>query len=309
MRPLRSDEISGNWATLLLPVEDNDGINYSKLSDEIDILITIGVNGIYSNGTAGEFYNQSEDEFDRISALLAEKCNAAGMPFQIGCSDSGPWQSLSRLKRARQLAPSAIQITLPDWFPPSMDEIIDYLRIMAYAAAPIGLVLYNPPHAKVRLEPEDFYKIQEAGIGLIGCKVGGGNKTWYDRMKKFVPELSLFVPGHQLATGISLGANGAYSNVACLNPAAAQRWYELMTTDMAAALELETRIQEFMRSIIEPCIYVHGYSNMAADKFLAAIGRWADIGTRLRWPYKSIPVNEAEHAREALKKTLPEFFM
>jgi 4-hydroxy-tetrahydrodipicolinate synthase len=44
------------------------------------------VSGIYSNGTAGEFYNQTEDEFDQISFLLAEKCNKVQMPFQIGCS-------------------------------------------------------------------------------------------------------------------------------------------------------------------------------------------------------------------------------
>ncbi len=308
MQPLQANEIVGNWATLLLPIDENDDINYEKLSDEIDILIAAEVNGIYSNGTAGEFYNQTEKEFDKINLLLAEKCNAANMPFQIGCSHPDPRLSLGRLKRAIKLYPSAVQIILPDWVSPSMDEIITYLKVMSDTAAVIGLVLYNPPHAKKLLTPEDFYQIQQAGIKLVGCKVGGGDKVWYNKMKKLVPELSLFVPGHHLATGIGLGAAGAYSNVACLNPKVAQRWYEMMPDDIDAALELESRIQFFMQTQIVPYIQGGKYSNTAADKFLAAVGGWAYIGTRLRWPYKSIPFQDVERVRESARKILPEFF-
>src|SRR3546814_4293087 len=76
MRALNSDEIYGNWATLLLPLNADDGIDYPALEEEIEILISMKVNGIYSNGTAGEFYNQTEAEFDRVSQLLAEKCRS-----------------------------------------------------------------------------------------------------------------------------------------------------------------------------------------------------------------------------------------
>ncbi len=31
---------------------------------------------------------------------------------------------------------------------------------MTEIADPIGLVLYNPPHAKKKLKPEDFYQIK-----------------------------------------------------------------------------------------------------------------------------------------------------
>jgi dihydrodipicolinate synthase/N-acetylneuraminate lyase len=307
MEPLRSKAIFGNWATLLLPIEENGAINFEKLSDEIETLISMRVNGIYSNGTAGEFYNQTEDEFDHLNLMLAERCEASGMPFQIGCSHSDPRLSLSRLKRARELHPSAIQIILPDWSAPSMDEVVGYLQVMADQAAPVGLVLYNPPHAKKILTPGEFHQIRESGIELVGCKVGGGDKTWYAQMKELVPGLSIFVPGHHLATGVTLGASGAYSNVACLHPGAAQHWYELMSSDMKVALEMEERIQRFMQGHIVPFIRDEGYSNQAADKFLAAIGGWAEIGTRLRWPYKGISSSHVASTRAACKELLPEF--
>lgn len=308
MTPLKGNEIYGNWASLLLPVEKDDGINYSKLADEIDILIAMEVNGIYSNGTACEFYNQTEDEFDKINELLADKCNASGMPFQIGCSHMSPIISLERLRRVVQLKPGAVQVILPDWFPPVMPEILHYLERLAETAAPIGIVLYNPPHAKKKLKPEDFHQIKEAGISLAGCKVSGGDKNWYAAMKRLNPELSLFVPGHQLATGISLGAHGSYSNVACLHPAAAQWWYASMQTNMESALELEKRIQLFITKYIVPFMVDKGCSDTAVDKFLAATGGWADVGTRLRWPYQWISEEEIPEVRKVCRKLLPEFF-
>ena len=61
MEPLQAADIRGNWATLLIPVNNDDSINYNNLGEEIDALIAMQVNGIYSNGTDGEFYNQTEE--------------------------------------------------------------------------------------------------------------------------------------------------------------------------------------------------------------------------------------------------------
>ncbi len=309
MTPLKADEIYGNWATLLLPINNDDSINYRQLEHEIDVLIASNVNGIYSNGTAGEFYNQTEQEFDEVNGILASKCNAAGMPFQIGCSHMSPKISLDRIKRAVVLQPSAIQIILPDWFVPSMEEIIDFLKVMMAAADPVKLILYNPPHAKRKLLPKEFAQILDAGIPLAGCKVAGGDEQWYREMNEITGPFSVFIPGHHLATGISHGAHGAYSNVACLNPGFAQQWYNTIANKTGDPFELQARIQEFMDNCIVPYIRDKGYSNQAVDKFMAAVGGWTSISTRLRWPYRWIPEAEVLPVREKCAKLLPEVFM
>ncbi len=303
MKPMTSTDLRGNWATILLPINEDESIDFRRLEIQINHLIQAGVNGIYCNGTAAEFYNQTEDEFDAIALMLAENCTVAGMPFQLGVSHMSPITSLNRLLRSRILEPSAFQVILPDWYPVESDERIYFLQKMAEAAEDVGLVLYNPGVAKVTLSPTEIAEVKNAVPQLIGVK-----GAWDRKIRDLCPDLAIFVPGHQLATGIAEGASGAYSNVSCLNPFAAQQWYESMEIDMESALELEHRIQSFVFGHVVPYINDLGFSDQAADKFMACIGGWTDLTTRIRWPYESIPPAEVAQLGPIAREMLPEFF-
>lgn len=305
---MNAKDLKGNWGTLLLPVNADDSISYGRLEDEIDHLIAAGLDGIYSNGTAGEFHNQSEQDFDRVQALMAEKCRKAGMPFQIGASHPSPLLSLERIKRTVTLGPAAFQIILPDWVAAGEEEQDRFLEKMADAARGIPLVLYNPPHAKTLLTPRDLLRISRANPRVIGIKTGAGDAGWYQEMRSYAPALSVFVPGHLLATGMQEGvAAGAYSNMACLSPKGSQAWWQSMQTDLPAALRVQERILKFFDQCIVPYKRA-GFSNPALDKFLAAVGGWGSVGTRLRWPYKWIDEQEAVAAGTVARRLLPEFF-
>jgi 4-hydroxy-tetrahydrodipicolinate synthase len=308
MSKLTAKTLNGNWATLLLPILPDESIDFTLLTDEIDGLIEAGVNGIYSNGTAGEFHNQTEAEFDQINLLLAERCRKSSMPFQIGCSHPSPIISLERLKRAVSLKPDAVQVILPDWVITTDSEQIDFLKGMESQANGIPLVLYNPPHAKLELQPKDYFKFKAEIPSLIGVKVLSKDEEWVKEMKKFASHLSIFVPGHFLAKGVQSGiASGAYSNVACINPMAAQKCWELMHSDLEEALRIENNILKFFEICIAP-YQKKGFSNPALDKFLAAVGGYIKIPTKLRWPYKWISADDVLSARKQAKQLIPEFF-
>ena len=280
-----------------------------RLGTEIDVLIAAEVDGIYSNGTAGEFHNQTEAEFDAIQQLLAQSCRAAGMPFVIGACQPDPRLALDRVRRAAALAPDGIQVILPDWWPLSNAEAVDFLVMAAEAAGAIPLILYNPPHAKRVLGPAELAAILEQVPQVVGAKLGDGDADWYAEARQHLADWALYVPGHHLATGVREGvAAGAFSNVACLSPTGAQRWTALMDTDLDAALEIETRIRQFVLGHILP-FAEQGYSNAALDKLLAAIGGWAPVGTRLRRPYKSIAPEAAMRLRPIAKDLIPEIML
>jgi 4-hydroxy-tetrahydrodipicolinate synthase len=309
LKPLTAPEIRGNWATLLLPIQHDDTIDFGLIADEIDHFAAAKVNGVYSNGSAGEFYTQSELEFDRLHALLAEKCDRHGLPFQIGLSQPSAQLARERLRRTRALRPSAFQVTLPDWFPPTMPEIIDFLATMAAEAAPIPLIVYNPPHAKRRLTPEEWLTIAESIPGVVGVKVPGGDDAWYAAMRPVLARWSVFIPGHLLAEGIARGAHGAYSNVACLSPAGAQRWYDLCVRDLPAARILGARIGGFWQANVAPFITRDGLANMAADKAAAVAGGWLPgLTPRLRWPYRGATEAQARALGDTARRLVPELF-
>ena len=299
--------VRGNWATLLLPIAADDAIEFGALAEEIDVLIAAGVDGIYSNGTAGEFHNQTEAEFDAIQQLLAEECMSAGMPFVIGACQPDPRIALERVRRAAALAPSGIQVILPDWWPLTDLETVDFLGMAAEAAGNVPLILYNPPHAKRVLRPAELAAILAQVPQVVGVKLGDGDDQWYGEARQLLDDWALYVPGHHLATGVRHGvAAGAFSNVACLSPSGAQRWTGMMHTEIEQALDIERRICRFMDEHVVPFRRDHGYSNAALDKLLAAIGNWAPVGTRLRRPYRWIEESAAVPLRELARAMVPE---
>lgn len=308
MDKLTADLLKGTWCTLLLPINTDNSIDYGALETELDFLCSTGVSGIYSNGTAGEFFNQTEAEFDKITNMLAEKCQKAGMPYQIGVSHMSPIICLERIRRSRHLAPGGFQVIFPDWVAPNEQEQIIFLNTVCMEAESIPLILYSPGHSKTALGPQDYKRLSDAVPELIGLKTAGGTADWYRQMRELKLNLSVFVPGHRLASGISEGvASGSYSNIACINPAAAQQWYKMMFADPEAALSMEKRILAFFEKVILP-LSTRGYSDMALDKFLAAIGGYCHVGTRLRWPYQSVDEGEVRDARNICQSMIPELF-
>lgn len=301
--------ISGNWATLLLPLNRDESIDYALLAEEVERFAAARVDGIYSNGSAGEFYTQTEAEFDRVQEILARGCAARGVPFQIGAAHSSPQIALERIRRAKALQPRAFQIVLPDWFPPTFDEIVAFIDRIAAAADPIPLIVYNPAHAKRRLDPGEWRALIDRHPAIVGMKVPGGDEAWYLAMQPVLERVSVFIPGHTLATGIARGAHGAYSNVACLSPRGAQAWSDECRTNLPAALEREKRIQAFWSAWIAPLITRDRMPNMAADKAAAVAGGWLPgLSPALRWPYRAADDATVRAIAAAARSQLPEFF-
>jgi dihydrodipicolinate synthase/N-acetylneuraminate lyase len=281
------------WATLLLPLNADDSIDFDRLRAQAEALSLSAVDGLYAHGTAGEFQTLTEDEFDQVNSVLA----AAGKPFQVGASHPSAQVQLSRVERAARLAPGAIQVIVPDWLPLNHREVLEFLRRVADVAGDVPLVLYNPPHAKTQVGPRQLTELAAAVPSLIGLKTAGGDKTWFD--EALPCGLAIFVPGHFLASMSLLGAHGSYSNVAALSPDGAVR--------TAHDVDVERRIAEFFAAHVAPLQKI-GLSNPALDKFLAAVGDWADVGTRVRWPMQSATAEQVEAAKPAARRLLPELF-
>ena len=296
----------GIWGAVLLPLDRAGEIDMAALADTVDILCAGSLAGIYTNGTASEFHSQTEAEFDTVTALVADRAGRVGKPFQIGVSNSNARVARARLARIRDCGAVAAQVTLPDWWPPSADERARFMAGMDSAADGLPLILYNPPHAKVRLDVAQIAALRPAAPGLAGAKTAGGDAAWYAARRAQLGDLSVFVPGHSVAFGRPLGADGFYSNVACLSPeGAAQHWNQI-DTEPARAGDLEARFVRFLHTTLRPLAQDHGLSDAALDKLMAAAGGWGPVGPALMWPYSGATPEMVQAVREAAERHVPE---
>lgn len=298
--------IRGVWATVMLDVEKDGTPRLAAFDEQVEAFAASGVDGIYCNGTTTEFHCQTEDQFLAVASATAAAARRVGLPFQIGASHPMPNGTLSRIKTARDLAPLAIQVTLPDWTPIRTEEALRFLEGCAEAADGVALVLYNPPHAKTVLSPEALAMLTKKVPQLAGLKCAGGDAEWYRAMAPVLERISVFIPGHFYASGTRQGAHGSYSNMACLNPAAAVAWARQCTDDPDGAIDLENRIAAFMAEAIRPLL-AQGYFGNAIDKAMAVAGGWAKIGPDMMWPFDGVPSDDIARIRREAGRHLPEF--
>ncbi len=307
MTPLTTATLKGTWSTLLLPLSETDEIQWEHIDGQLNALAEAGVDGVYINGTACEFYSQSNEEFLRLARTTATFCEERNIPFQIGASHAHAAESLRRIEQTRELKPGAFQIILPEWTPLGWDEIIRFLKRMTDAAAPIPLVIYNPPNAQKVLTPSEWSQLASSVDTIIGIKVAGGDGKWHSEMKEVAGKLSVFVAGVRLASGVIHGcARGSYSNLACLSPKGANRWGGLIHSNPEQALEQETQILKTFDKAIAP--FRGKFSNSALDKALASAGGWTQLTSRIRWPLSSIPDSEIQNLATLFRKELPFIF-
>ena len=308
MKILKAEDIRGVWGSLLLPLNPDESIDWKALEGQIRYLCRSGVNGVYSNGTACEFFTQNEKEYEGVCELIASICEETGTNFQIGASHMEYNIMQERIKTAVKYSPGAIQIIIPDWFPMSDAEISVFLERAVELADGIGIVLYNPPHAKRVLIPKDIKKLLMSVKGIVGLKTGAGNEEWYADMKEVFPEISVFCPGHDMASAIKRGAMGAYSNVACLSPRGTVKWYNLILTDIEKAIKLEKEINRFRDIHLAP-LRASGYAGFVMDKLMAAAGNWYPIDNRVRKPYRYPGKETIAMVRQGAMEVIPEFMM
>lgn len=297
--------LRGIWCTVLLPLDPDDRIDFGRLEADLEYLIAQRPHGIYVNGTAGELDTLSEEEFDRIGEVLAERCAHARLAFQVGASHPSGHLTCQRVVRAAALGPSAIQVTLPDWTPLSFAEVRRAMARFHGLADPVPIVLYNPPHAKTQLAPDALGRLAAELPNLVGVKVRGGDAHWHTALRAATPDLAVFVPGHELAHQRKLGANGSYSNIACMSPRGALRWFAAMEAEPEAADDLQRRLDDFFATAVAP-LAATGLSGVALDKLLAAVGGWSDAGLRVRWPRTAAPADSVKKVRAVARDIVPE---
>lgn len=285
--PLTAANLHGVWPALLTPWTDDERVDEDRLVAEVRHYADAGVHGIYTGGTAGEFYAQDDATFDQITRLVCRTAHDLNLPVQIGCTALSTRTVCLRIATARSYGADGIQFALPFWLALGDDEVLRFLRDIAAAAESTPLILYHTGRAKRRIDPPLLKRICEQTPTLIGMKDTVADVPTFESIHEAAPHLAIFGADCRLTERMSRGGRGTYTSLAGLNAAMMLRYFQLCAEnnfDEAAAIE---RIfQGLMDQVLIPMVRDEGLNDSAVDRVQRMAGG-GQCGLRCARPYTS----------------------
>lgn len=210
------NQIKGVIAPLLAPVTEEEEINHEQLARLTRHVVEGGVDGIFVNGTTGEFGRFSrETRTDIVKTVV--KASAGRVPVYAGISDCGTRAVIQNMKEAEAAGADAVVATLPFYFPnTSRYEERQFIQEIGEAAA-VPVLLYNIPAAVGNEISLDVLE-EAARMGQIaGIKDSSGDQEYMDQLlKRFGDKEFRVIVGDErmIYYGLSHGADGLVPSLA-----------------------------------------------------------------------------------------------
>ena len=135
--------LKGIFTPNLVPFLDNGRINEPELRRMINWLIEKGVNGLYPNGSTGEFIRLSFEERKRVIQIVAEETRGR-VTILAGAAEANLSLILEACQAYADLGCAAVSVTGPYYYKVSQESIEHFFRELA-RRSPIDIVVYNIP--------------------------------------------------------------------------------------------------------------------------------------------------------------------
>jgi dihydrodipicolinate synthase/N-acetylneuraminate lyase len=306
--PLTRETLRGVWPALLTPWTEDDELDEHRFAAEIRAYGGVGVHGVYTGGTTGEFYAQDDETFRRITEIACREGCAAGLPVQIGCTALSTRNVRRRIAVAVEAGASGVQLAVPFWLELSDAEIIDFFLAAANAAGSTPLILYNTSRAKRKIGPELLSRLIDAVPNLIGMKDTGCTLDELRAMLAAAPGLAIFGAEHDLARKMAIGGRGTYSSIAGLNAQRVVALYELSAANrFDDALLLEDELRRYTFELLVPMVQ-EGLWDSAVDR-VQRIAGGVNVGLQCQGPYRSATQEHIERLQAWCRVHAPQLLV
>ena len=129
---LTRENFKGLFVLIITPMDDQMRVDYEGHRENIRKLIDLGVDGIILNGTNGEFHTCTDEEREKLTAILVEE-GKGKVQCVAGCSSINTADAIRRTKKAAELGADGIMNVVPYYLPPKKPEIIQYWKDLCEA--------------------------------------------------------------------------------------------------------------------------------------------------------------------------------
>jgi dihydrodipicolinate synthase/N-acetylneuraminate lyase len=297
----------GPWAGLPVAWTDNDEFDEETYRGDVARCCQVGVPGVYTGGTTGEFYAQEWDEFQRIARSTVEECHRHSKPAMIGCTSTSTRGTCLRAAFAAGIGADAIQIAFPFWMAIADDQILPFVEAVAKAACGLPLSIYETKRAKKTLSIEQHFQIHRAVPQYMMVKAT--KDTVADTVEgcgKLSEIINVFVGEHRWAELGPVGAIGCCSSVVYWSPHVLLRsWTHLENRDWQQLQADCGKLNALFAGLFE-AFGTRGFTDTAFDRLGGQAGRILKTSLRNREPYAAPNESDVQTMRELFQKHFPE---
>ena len=304
---LSRETFVGPWAGLPVAWTDDDRFDEETYRGDVARCCEVGMPGVYTGGTTGEFYAMEYDEFQAVARAAVDECRAHRKPVMIGCTSTYTLGAARRAAYAAEIGADAIQVALPFWMEISNDQIIPFLKEVVTASGGLPFSVYETPRAKKVLTVDQHQAIKDALADYMMAKANAGTVgSTPEGCAALSQFINVFVGEGEWGKLGRTGANGCCSSVVYWNPyVILPLWRQVQQRDwpsVDATCGRISRLITFLGATFGP----KGFTDTAFDRLGGVASGFLKTSLRSRGPYPSCTQQDVETLRRWYREHFPE---
>lgn len=289
-------KLYGITVALVIPMNrQTQEVDYPKLTELVEKLISKGVHCVYCCGTDSEMFHLTFDERKKIAQTVVDAAKGRVVVY-VHTGAMLQSDTLALTKHAVEIHADGVGIVTPAYYPMSADELVHYYKTLSQSVPQdFPLYAYNIPQLAVNdLKPAVLQKIVDACPNIVGIKYNYPNiNQTLDYTAINGGDFSVLQGDDRVLTAwLALGCDGTVAGSANVFPEPLVAGYKAFKEgDLETALTHANIAAEFVDAMQD--------DNVAYFKAGLAI-RGFDIGT-MRKPLMDINEDAMRELKNKLK--------
>ncbi len=251
---MKQRPFSGTGVALITPFrKQQETVDFTKLENLIENIITSGVNYIVALGTTSEAATMTESERSAVQEFIVETVNGR-LPIVLGMGGNNTLSLTDTIAATNFEGISAILSVAPYYNKPNQRGLLQHYRSVA-EASPVPVVIYNVPgRTGVNITTETTLTLANECPNIVGIKEASGNMGQVMEILRSRPEGFSVISGDDALTYpmLTMGADGVISVMANALPHEMSQMVKFaMKGDLKKALPLHFAMLPMMNAIFE----------------------------------------------------------
>jgi 4-hydroxy-tetrahydrodipicolinate synthase len=255
--------IHGIFTPLLTPFKDDGSIQEDELRRMVHWLIEKGVNGLYPNGSTGEFVRLSCEERKRIVHIVAQETGGR-VPILAGVAEPAVGAILETCQVCADLGCRAVSIAGPYYYKVSQESIEHFFRELA-RQSPIDIVLYNIPQFSNEFSLPVLIRLALDCPRIVGVKDSSRDFPRFLKTMKAIkpqrPDFSCLIGCEEmLLPALFMGADGGAIATSGVAPEIVMRLYdEFRAGHLDEARRIQFELLELIETLLSGTNFPNGF--------------------------------------------------